>query len=47
MALTDAQTIRIAAAETVASSGKNYDTVADMIADIRTMVTYLTDGTAP
>lgn len=47
MALTDAQTLRIAAAETVASSGKTYDTVAEMITDIAVMVAYLSDGTTP
>lgn len=47
MALSDAQTIRIAAAAAVADSGKTYTTVNDMITDIVTMATYLTDGTTP
>lgn len=47
MALSDAQTIRISAAETVAASGKTYDNVAEMITDIVVMVTYLSDGTTP
>ena len=47
MALSDAQNIRIAAAEAVAASGKTYTTVDQMIDDIVVMATYLTDGTAP